>query len=487
MSLRKSLLILGFGCALAFCQSLLAQVSETNANPAHEKIKSEAESYYKQGKYQETIDLTSQVIQQNPKDDVAFYLRGSAKVEMGIRANNAQMVREGIADAREAIGINGQEHTDYYLPYLYGMGNLSQMEGRKEHAEVALQVATQVLGLPNVKEDQKANVLYHKARTQTILGKHAEAAKDFEQALTFNSMHMGAFLGAAHAYAAAGDMAKANQQFNKAITTFPNNPVVYNDRGMFRQQQKQFDQALADFTRVIELKSDAYYAYTNRGFTLMEQGDPQAAETDFDRSLSLVPNQAMVHSFRGTARLAQGKLAEATADYQKVVQLDPNNPVAKADLGFALFFQENYAAAAQQFDAATKANKELKHLHPWHLVALRRSQPQVNYQQKFAPMLETDAQKANWADMVLGYQLGKITEEQLLAGTEGENMEVSKAQLCEAYFFIGQQMALAGNAQAAAEAFRKATETKVSHLSAYRGSEMALKRLNVATSARNIQ
>src|SRR5690242_3252702 len=102
-------------------------------------------------------------------------------------------------------------------------------------------------------------------------------------------MHMGAFLGAAHAYAAAGDMAKANQQFNKPITTFPNNPVVHNDRGMFRQQQKQFHQALADFTRVIELKSDAYYAYTNRGFTLMEQGDPQAAETDFDRSLSLVP------------------------------------------------------------------------------------------------------------------------------------------------------------------------------------------------------
>ncbi len=322
MTPRKSLL-LSFGLALLCGQTLQAQVTEANANPAHEKIKSEAESFYKQGKYQQTIDLTSQVITQNPKDDVAHYLRGSAKVEMGIRSNNTEMVRQGIADAREAIGLNGQEHTDYYLPYLYGMSNLSQLEGRKEHAEVALQVATQVLNLANVKEDQKANVLYHKARTQTLLGKHAEAAQDFEQALKFNSMHMGAFLGAAHAYAAAGDFAKAEQQFTKGISTFPNNPVVYNDRGMFRQQRKQFDQALADFTRVIELKKDAYYAYTNRGFTLMEQGDPQAAESDFDRSLNLLPNQAMVHSFRGTARLAQGKLAEATADYQKVANLIP--------------------------------------------------------------------------------------------------------------------------------------------------------------------
>jgi lipoprotein NlpI len=487
MTLRKSLLFLSFGLALVGSRTLLAQVTEANANPAHEKIKTEADSFYKQGEYQKAIDLTTQVIKQNPKDDVAFYLRGSAKVDMGIRSNNAQMVREGIADAREAITINGQTHTNYYLPYLQGMSNLTLLEGRKDHAETALQVASQVLNLPNIKEDQKANVLYHKGRTQTMLGKHAEAAQDYEQALQFDSMHLGSFLGAAQAYAAAGNTAKAEQQFNRAITTFPNHPIVHNERGKFRQERGQFDQALADFTRVIELKSDAYYAYTNRGFTLMQQGNHQAAESEFDQSLKMFPNQPMVYSLRGTVRLAQGQLAEAVADYQKVVQLDPNNPVAKGDLGFALFFQENYAAAAQQFEAATKANKELKHLHSWHLVAVRKSQPQVNYQQKFAPLIETDPQKANWADMVLGYQLGKVTEEQLLAGPGVDNAEVSKALMCEAYFFIGHQKALEGNAQAAAESFRKATETKVSHLSAYRGSEIALKRLNVATSSRTLR
>jgi tetratricopeptide (TPR) repeat protein len=205
---KTTLMLLGVGFALLTGQSLMAQVNPATANPAHEKIKGEAESYYKQGNYQKTIELTTQVLGQNPKDDVAFYLRDSAKVELGIRSNTAQLVREGIADAREAIGLNGQEHTDYYLPYLYGMSTLSQLEGRKEHAEVALQVAGQVLNLAGIKEDQKANVLYHKARTQTMLGKHAEAAQDFEQALRFNSMHMGAFLGSAHAYAAAGDFAK---------------------------------------------------------------------------------------------------------------------------------------------------------------------------------------------------------------------------------------------------------------------------------------
>jgi len=476
MSRRSTMLVLGL---MLLAAPLAAQVNETNANPAHEKIKSQAESYYKQGNYQKTVELTSQVISQNKKDDVAYYLRGSAKVEIGLRSQDAQTVREGIADAREAITLNGQNKMDYYLPYLYGMSSLSQLEGRKEHAEVALQVAGQVLKLAKINEDQKANVLYQRARTQTMLGNHAKAAADYEEALRYNSMHMGAFLGSAHAYAAAGDVAKAEKQFSQAIQAFPNHPIVYNDRGMFNQQQKQYDKALADFTRVVELKKDAYYAFTNRGFTLMEQGDYQAAEGDFDRSLAIQPNQAMVHSFRGTARLNQGKLAEATADYRKVVELDPKNPVAKADLGFALFFAEDYAGAARQFQAATTANKELKHLHPWHFVAVRRSQPQANVQQ-FAEVLAQSNEKTDWADQLLGYLLGTVSEEELLASTKGDDPKVSQAQVCEAHFFIGQKMALAGNAQQAAAHFKKAMETNASHLSAYRGSEMALKRLNIA-------
>lgn len=480
MILRKTVLILTTVCTPLIGTTVSAQVTEANANPAHEKTKREAESFYKQGKYTQTIALTSQVIKENPKDDVAFYLQGSAKVEHGLRTGNTQLVREGIADAREAIGINGQNKIDYYLPYLYGMSTLARLEGRKEHAEVAVKVADQVLNLSKINEDQKANVLYQKARTQTMLGKPAEAAQSYEQALRFNSMHMGAFLGAAHSYAEAGDPVKAERQFNQAIQAFPNNPIVHNDRGMFYQKQKQFDKALEDFTRVVELKKDAYYAYTNRGFSLMEQGNAQAAENDFNQSLAIQPDQPMVYSFRGTARLAQGKLQEATADYRKVVQLDPNNPVAKADLGFALFFAEDYAAATQQFKAAVDANKELKHLHPWHFVALQKSQPQANVQQQFAGELESNTEKWDWSDQLLAYLLGRLTEDQLLESTKGDDAQISKAQLCEAHFFIGQKMALEGNTPQAVTHFRKAMETNVSHLSAYRGSQMALQRMNVA-------
>ncbi len=487
MMRRNTMMGFGLAFSLLLGRPLFAQVTEANANPAHEKIKKEAESYYKQGNYPKTIELTTQVIGQNQRDDVAHYLRGSAEVEEGLRRNNSPMVRQGIADARKAIELNGKEHMDYYLPYLYGMAVLSQVEGRKEHAEVAIKVAGDVLNLANITDDQKANVLYQRARAQTTLGKPAEAAKDFEQALKFNSMHMGAFLGAAQAHAAAGDFAAAERQFNKAITTFPNNPMVYNDRGMFHQQRKEYDKALSDFTRVIELDKNAFYAYTNRGFTLMEQGDPQAAVNDFDRSLAIQPGQALVYSLRGTAELRQGKLSAAIADCRKVVELDPNNPTAKSDLGFALFFAQDYAGAAKQFEAATKANnKDLKHVYSWELMSLQQAKSSVNIQQKFAPLLPSDPQKWDWPDQVLAYQLGRMTDDQLLARTNSENQEDGQAQLCEAHFFIGERMLTSGDTQQAIAHFRKALETGVKHLSAYRGSEMALKHLNVATTSQNV-
>ena len=78
----------GLGLGVRFALRATA-LRPGHANPTRtrltKKSKSEAENYYKQGNYQKTIELTTQVIQQNKKDDVAHYLRGSAEVEEGLR------------------------------------------------------------------------------------------------------------------------------------------------------------------------------------------------------------------------------------------------------------------------------------------------------------------------------------------------------------------------------------------------------------------
>ena len=110
----------------------------------------------------------------------------------------------------------------------------------------------------------------------------------------------------------------------------------------------------------------------------------------------------------------------------------------------------------------------------------------MDIRQKFGPLLPSDPQKWDWADQVLAYQLGPDDRRPTAGQHERRKREVSQAQLCEAQFFIGERMLTSGNTQQAIAHFRKALETGVKHLSAYRGSQMALKHLNVATTSQNL-
>ena len=115
------------------------------ANPEHEKLRADAKIAYEKGDFAASKDLTNKILSQNPKNHAAMYLRASSKVELGVVKRDVKEIREGIEDAQESLKIGGQAEINYYLPYLYGMVSLAQIEDKKEHANVALTVAKSVL------------------------------------------------------------------------------------------------------------------------------------------------------------------------------------------------------------------------------------------------------------------------------------------------------------------------------------------------------
>ena len=74
-----------------------------------------------------------------------------------------------------------------------------------------------------------------------------------------------------------GDGSQLGCRFTYAVQAVPNNPLIYNNRGMFFQNTGKSQQAVADFTRAIELDKSYTVAYTNRGFAAMSQGNAAAA------------------------------------------------------------------------------------------------------------------------------------------------------------------------------------------------------------------
>src|SRR4029077_15220713 len=112
---------------------------------------------------------------------VAYYLRASGKVELGRISGSGKQVRDGIVDARQAILLAGNEYPWVHIPYLYGLTSLAEIERRREHADLAIKVATPVLQLPESKgytADDRANVCYQRGLAYAARGDFKLAAND---------------------------------------------------------------------------------------------------------------------------------------------------------------------------------------------------------------------------------------------------------------------------------------------------------------------
>lgn len=446
--------------------------------PSHEQAKTKADAAYQAGQYDEAIRHVDPVIQANSRDHVALYLRASARVEIGRARGDKALVRAGITDAREAIRLGTTSDAMYYLPYLYGMISLSQIEGRSEHATVVITVIDDLLQRLRPKPEDEANFHYQRGLANTQLKNYKVAAQDYQNAIRRHSKHMGAFIALADTYVAAGQSAEAIEAFQSAVAAFPNSPLVYNNRGMFLQQTGKSQDAIVDFTKALERDRSYFYAMTNRGFALMESGSPDAAENDFSASLKINPNQPFVYSLRGTARLEQRKLREAISDYTQVVKLDPSNPVARGDLGFAMYFAGYFEQAAEAFGQASQLDKNHRYVDPWRYGALVAAGNKNAADELAAVSLAKTADDRDWIDHVMTFLAGKMSTEQLLASVNPNDKNAAAAQKCEAHFFIAQQLAASGKQKEATEHYKNSVATRQKHLSAYRGAALLLSASN---------
>jgi len=70
-------------------------------------------------------------------------------------------------------------------------------------------------------------------------------------------------------------------------------------RGVELAQQKQYDAAIAEFTKAIEAAPKDARAYTNRGTAYRASGKLQEAIADFSKAIEVSPNDEMAYRERG--------------------------------------------------------------------------------------------------------------------------------------------------------------------------------------------
>lgn len=102
---------------------------------------------------------------------------------------------------------------------------------------------------------------------------------------------------------------------------------IHNDRGVAHWRLAQYEEALKDFNRSIELSNSSAATYNNRANVLIELGRYQEALGDLDRAISLAPAYGAAYNNRGNANFQLGRQNEALNDYRRAIELMPANAV----------------------------------------------------------------------------------------------------------------------------------------------------------------
>ncbi|GHU58495.1 hypothetical protein FACS1894133_3350 [Clostridia bacterium] len=156
-----------------------------------------------------------------------------------------------------------------------------------------------------------------------------------------------------------GDFDKAIEEYDKAIELKADYAEAYNGRGMSYDELGKYDKAIADYDKAIELDPDYSIAYNNRANTYINLEKYDKAKADCDKAIELKPDYAAAYCNRGIAYRKSGKYDKAIADYDKAIKLDPDYSIAYNNRANAYISLEKYDKAKADCDKAIELNPNI--------------------------------------------------------------------------------------------------------------------------------
>lgn len=128
----------------------------------------------------------------------------------------------------------------------------------------------------------------------------------------------------------ANEYPAADQELSAAIQASPDTGNYYYWRGDTRVRLERFDDAVADFSKALELMPRDRASRVGRGIAILWRGDPQGAVGDLTAAIdaTTAPDRlaAWAHRARGVSYAALGRGAEAVDDYRAYLAIVPDAP-----------------------------------------------------------------------------------------------------------------------------------------------------------------
>tara|TARA_Y100001960_G_scaffold8897_1_gene8596 strand:- start:2440 stop:3183 length:744 start_codon:yes stop_codon:yes gene_type:complete len=158
------------------------------------------------------------------------------------------------------------------------------------------------------------------------VGRKMEASDEFNEAPKIAEV----LAQAGHGWILAGDPARAQKMFTKALEFQPGIATYLIDRSIAAVDLKDFRSAARDLNAAVRIDPENTEAFAFRARTRRKLGDIEGAVEDANHAIALDPSHLPALIERGTLHQLLNNIAGAHSDWRRVIEIAPESTEAAA-------------------------------------------------------------------------------------------------------------------------------------------------------------
>jgi len=185
-------------------------------------------------------------------------------------------------------------------------------------------------------------------------GRYREAMEDFGRALKLEPKSAVALADRALAHVWLGQTKLALEDADQAEALNPREPLIYRARGLAAERAADWPEALANFTRSVDLAPDAF-GYLHRALAYMMTKDYVRALRDVDAALAIQPTLVSAHLAKAEVYIQMKQLDQARSEVDAVKAAARDQPALEARRLSVLLELGDRKTARAEIDAALAA------------------------------------------------------------------------------------------------------------------------------------
>ena len=147
-------------------------------------------------------------------------------------------------------------------------------------------------------------------------------------------------------------------KYKRAIVAKRRNLEQLYTRGNVNYRYKDYKEAIADYTEIIEIKPKYKSAFIERGHAKLKQQDFKGAIEDYTKAIKIKPKSEDAYIQRGVAKILLQDYNGAIVDQTIAIKINPKNAFAFIKRGHAKIACQDYRGAIKDYTKAIEIKPE---------------------------------------------------------------------------------------------------------------------------------